>query len=879
MSKIETIYLMNKSHTDIGFTDYQDICFRQHVEFIDQAIDVIDETQDYPDGSKFRWVCEATAPLMRFLDTAPKERVDRFRQLCAEGSMEVTAMMYPHFTQAFNLEELTRSLYPVRRLRDEFGLKVDTADQSDVTGVSWKFADLLSDIGVDFLTMSINEHRALAPQPRPGAFWWEGPSGGKILVWNGYHYLFARSVVRIGDWRFVDRFLPDAIKKLEANPDYPFNFLLAESTHPTRVDNGPPEVRMSDFVKKWNEEGRTPRIELVTARDWRRLLMDNMSDAIPTYRGDWTDWWVNGYASSAYEYGINRATHDIIASSETVEAWLRTKGKSTWDSQRADYAYNQVILGDELAWGAHSAQAAPGALFSRSQWNKKANTIYTGAMESHDMLARAIKSLAATVSHRGPEGVFNLSDLDPKEAYPESGGDEIMVVNPLPWARDVIIEEPEIRGNAAPIGMLDQYYPKGVPWGGERPITPTKRIAGRVPAMGYAFLKLDAQPDGSEIDFGPGVIENKHYKIRVDNRTGALAEFYDKSQGHDFAGKYRGWGVGEYVYEWIDSEKGREAQFKLDFSREDAGHRFKDVPYRYETATSVVVHDPEVYQGRVSIKVDIEAEGVVAASVTYSLESGQKVLEVDWLLNKTAELDPEAVYVAFPFNLGDPNFRFDMGGVPSAPHIDQIPGAVRDYFPIQRWVSVDDGQRGVVMASLEAPLVMLGGITSCDWNKDHFNPESATIMAWPLNNHWEVNFKASQDGEIPLRYRLTTHEGPSNDTFSSRFAAEQKVAPIVLRDWVRDGAQSGQFLEVDADAEVLVTAKPAEQNDAIILRVQNLKTDAQTVGIHLKSGVAAKVSRVSPIEKGPKQDLKVLDGRFSVDLKPSDLASFEIVLK
>ena len=104
---------------------------------------------------------------------------------------------------------------------------------------------------------------------------------------------------------------------------------------------------------------------------------------------------------------------------------------------------------------------------------------------------------------------------------------------------------------------------------------------------------------------------------------------------------------------------------------------------------------------------------------------------------------------------------------------------MRDYFPLQRWAAVSDGTRGVVMASLETLLVQLGGITSCDWNRDSFDPESPTIVAWPLNNHWEVNFKASQEGEIPLRYRLTTHEGPTDDSFASRFAAEQAVVPIV----------------------------------------------------------------------------------------------------
>jgi hypothetical protein len=486
--------------------------------------------------------------------------------------------------------------------------------------------------------------------------------------------------------------------------------------------------------------------------------------------------------------------------------------------------------------------------------------------------------LASTVSERGPEGVFNLSDLTPEEAYPESGSDEIMVINTLPWLRHVIVEEPEIRGNTAPVGMLDMFFPKGVPWGGERPITPVKRVEGDVPGFGYAFLKLAAEPDGSDVISAPGVIENAHYRVVVDTKTGALETLFDKDLKHDFAGSYRGWGVGEYVYEWIDDPAGRQAQFELDFSREDAGVRFTDVAYKYETAKKVTVQPPEIYQGRASIRVDIEAEGILSASCTYALEPRTKVLEVKWVLHKKAILDPESVVIAFPFNLGKPDFRFDMGGVPSAPHVDQIPGAVRDYFPIQRWAAVNDGDKGVVIASIEAPLVQLGGITSTQWNRDHFDPESPSIMAWPLNNHWEVNFKASQEGEVPLTYRLTTHAGPTDDTHASRFAAEQTVVPIVLRDQVRFGEQQAQFLDISADSEVLVTAKPASRENSVVVRFQNLLGTPQTVPVALRSGALTSVVKVTAIE----EELEVLSGssgnNFTVELKPQELASYRLDL-
>lgn len=70
MAGIETLYVVNHSHTDIGFTDYQGVCFRQHREFVDGALDLVEATADYPDGSRYRWTCEVTGPLLRWLRLA-----------------------------------------------------------------------------------------------------------------------------------------------------------------------------------------------------------------------------------------------------------------------------------------------------------------------------------------------------------------------------------------------------------------------------------------------------------------------------------------------------------------------------------------------------------------------------------------------------------------------------------------------------------------------------------------------------------------------------------------------------------------------------------------------------------------------------------------
>ena len=37
--RISTVFIANHSHTDLGFTDHQDVVLRQHLEFIDRAIE------------------------------------------------------------------------------------------------------------------------------------------------------------------------------------------------------------------------------------------------------------------------------------------------------------------------------------------------------------------------------------------------------------------------------------------------------------------------------------------------------------------------------------------------------------------------------------------------------------------------------------------------------------------------------------------------------------------------------------------------------------------------------------------------------------------------------------------------------------------------
>ena len=847
MPKIKTLYVTNHSHTDIGFTDFQELCFQQHIRFTSQALDLIEATQDMPPEAQYRWVCEVTGMTEKYFEQASRTEIDRFKKWHDAGFIDVAGMQYNH-TPMQNVEQMIRSLYPAQRLRDRYGINVTSAMQCDVNGVSWLYADLLNEIGIELITMAVNPLRGYTPKPIPQAFWWEGPSGRKTLAWNGFHYLWGRSIAKLGDWRFVDDSLPPIVAQLEADDEYPFDFMYAQSTHPMRVDNGPPDPRMPKFVKEWNEQGRSPRIEFTTPAAFNRMLRDDYSDLFPTMRGDWLDWWSDGVASSAYETGMSRATHEQLLIAENLAAWLTASGCSTWSQVRSAKAYEQATLYDEHTWGAFASVEAPTALWTRGQWNQKANFGYTASAEALSMLTDGARELAETVADPGIEGMFNLGDLDPRAAYPETGADSVLVINTLPWDREVVVEEPEQRGWAAPEGVLESFFPRDVPWGGFRPETPYRRVTGTVPGMGYAFLPVTSQPSESDLNAGENSIENSRYKVTLNPETGAVAEWIDKALDHDFAGSYQGWQIGQYVYERVESDDGRQALFWGDFSAPDFGYGRTDTPWQRWTVDSAVIMEPSIENGRASIAATVTGPGIRSARVTYTLESNQKSLAIDWMLDKVHEPGIEAVFIAFPFNLDSQVFRADINGVPFSPNEDQLNGTVMDWYPVGRWVDVSDAVRGVTLAPLDAPLMQLGGITTGKWARE-LEPEGPNLMSWALHNHWMVNFKATQGGEIPLRYRLTTHEDPVDDVFASRFGIESATPAVPLRDYLRTGPETGRFLQISEDAPVLVHAKPADDGNGIIVRIQNLTSEQVSVPLSFNAVSPTDVSTTSIVEK------------------------------
>ncbi len=389
------------------------------------------------------------------------------------------------------------------------------------------------------------------------------------------------------------------------------------------------------------------------------------------------------------------------------------------------------------------------------------------------------------------------------------------------------MDEPEQRGGAAPVGVLDMFFPPGVPWGGQKPQSQPLSCEGVVPGWGWAYLRRRVEPVPG-LQAGLGWAENEAYRVEVDPETGGLGSFWDKESGHELAGRYRGWSLGQYVYERVSSEGGREALFAPNFAAKDFGTWGSDVELSYSGPTKVEVRSVKALPGRARTVVEVAGPGVRSATCTYTLWQGARRLDVCWYVDKLEVRSAESVFFAFPFSLQVTRFVGDFNGFPCEPEAEQVPGSVKAWYPVQGWVGLDGADHSAVVVPLDAPLVHLGGVQTGKV-VEHLEMSSPVIMSWAMNNHWFVNFKVAQDGRARFRYCLTTTPGHLNPEWATRFAAEATAVPVVLRDRTGPLGQGESILKVLEGAEVVVGAKPSEDCAGVVVRMVNFDLAPRTV--------------------------------------------------
>ncbi len=782
------IYILHHSHVDIGYTHVQTEVLQKHYEYFDQVVELAKNSAHYPEGSQFKWNVEVLWAVDSYLrETTPEKRA-AFIDAVKKGWIGLDALYGNELTALCRPEELVRLVDCAGQLREQYDVTIDSAMITDVPGYTWGLVPVLAHTPVKYFCVGPNRgHRIGYTLSQWGdkPFYWTSPSGQhKILTWvAGEGYSFFHSGRLDGGRLF------EYLQRLE-RADYPYDMLHLR--YSIGGDNGPPDAGLADFARKWNAKYAYPRLVVATTGEMFRRFEARYGNDLPTVAGDFTPYWEDGAASSARETTINRAAAERLVQAETLFAMLKP---TEYPAEKFYQAWRDVILYDEHTWGAHNSISEPEGDFALSQWKIKQAFALDADAQSEQLLQAALAT-PGPVSSR-------VTTID--------------VLNTCSWPRTDLVTIPKdwkLRGNAITDSegkrVSSQKLSSGelVFLAKDVPAFGAKRF--RCTRKGMAQVAAPAHAEGANLS-------NGLMTVSVNEKTGAIASLKCGKTGHDLAGGDADVQLNDYLY-----VRGRDPKDPQRTGR--ARIRVKD-------------SGPLV----ASLLIESEAPGARKLTRELRLVAGLDRLDMIDTIDKTKVYEQEAVHIAFPFNLPGGVVRMDTPWAVVRPELDQMPGACKNYFTVQRWVDIANEKFGLTWATPDAPLIEIGKITndarSVGWIEKL--ESSTTLYSYVMNNYWETNYKAAQEGPTPFRYAIRPHEG-FDGAQAAKFGAEISQPLIPVRDTDRPLA-GPSLLRIEPSDVVATILKPSQDGKAWMLRLFNPTEKSHKVTLDWENPAPKKV--------------------------------------
>jgi len=760
---INEILFVHHSHTDIGYTHPQPVVLELHRRFIDEALDIAERTQNYPDDSRFRWTCEVTGVTMDWWKSASNADRDRFLAAVKRGQFEVAGMGW-HMTPLMDHGMVVDVLKSIQFFRD-LGIPVRSAMNTDVNGLPWGVVDALLDHGITGISMAINEHYGHALKPWPRAFNWEAPGGRSITAYNGFIYgVTSDKSLRIpGDMDEARRRVPAWTKRFE-DDGYTHPFLMMQITNIRYHDNGAPQDALPDFVQQFNDGNASTggvKLRMGTISEFFDRVRAQPADTIPTLRGDWTDWWNFGAGSTAHE------TTQALRGQRDLDAALAAEAFHPGSEPRRramlhDTARAGLALYAEHTWGADRSISHPNSPETRTQQLLKLATAADGASVARMLRRDALEQLGIDAGGDEPRLlVFNL------HPFPITQALRLPYLPPLAGApdpkkgaghEDLVPTGPSSHRIQRQDVVMSDLSDARAYW--------TAPIA--VPALSYVTMPAAGvlPAETNSLSAKDGVLSNGRITLTLDQSAGGVTSL--KLDGVEFAGAAaENLRFGVPVLEAIASGVRTDMFDQVNLESPDwhkAWHQDwkaqRDLPTVGETTATLSRGSAELAQTFVLANGD-------KVRVLYRLLPGDPAVQIEAVINKQPHPEAHSIYLPLPAALGENwDVDYETGGATVKLDSEQLPYASRHYITTQRFIRIGDDQRELTVACPDAPLWQIGGFSFGRFGEPdgRVTRERPTLLAWLTNNYWSTNFQADQGGELRFNFWLLPSQRQSLGT-------------------------------------------------------------------------------------------------------------------
>jgi hypothetical protein len=782
---LKTCYLLHHSHVDIGYTHVQTDVEKIQWENLEKAIEYGKKTQDYPMGSRFKWNVEVMWAVDSYLKNASPDKQQMLIEAVQKGWIGLDGLYANAITGICRPEELLRLLESGRRIAHRCGIPLESAMITDIPGYSWGLVPALVQSGIKYLCLGTNAHHRIGTILKEWAdkpFYWASPSGEeKVLCWiAGKSY----------SWFHTGLGATELKKYLEEKPVLDYMKELKEANYPYDIvtfhynigsDNGPPDPGLADKVKEWNEKFISPRLIIATNREAFRAFEEEYGKELPVLSGDFTGYWEDGAASSARETALNREAAERIVQAEVLWSILKP---SEFPQERFDNAWEKVLLFSEHTWGSWNSISAPEDEFTKQQWAIKQSF----ALDSDRMSENLIKDV--------------LKDYSSQEKNPTS----FDVINTASWPRSDIVILPEklsevgnsVKDNEGKL-LCSQRLSTG-----ELAV-----LVEDIPPLGAKrfFIEKTAETSEEKVIVSETEMSNELVTLRLNEETGAISSLKHKDIPIDLVDSEKGIGLNDYFYVSGRNPADPQRNGKVKISLKEKG--------------------PFVC----SLLVESDAPGCRKLTREIWIIEGVDRIDIIDTIDKENIYDPEGVHIAFPFQIPEGVMRMDGAWSYFRPEHDQLPGSNKNYISIQRWIDISNSEFGITWASPDAPLVEVGEIradpVSVGW-VEHLEP-SQTFYSYVMNNYWETNYKASQEGPVKLRYSINFH-GAFDPAQAKRFGIE-RCQPLIVSPAQEFLPVMDSFFSLDNSGVIVSSIKPSRDGEALIIRLFNTRKHKEKVSI------------------------------------------------
>jgi alpha-mannosidase len=809
----------------------------------------------------FSFHLDSSWALEAYLATREPERRQQLIAAIRAGRFGVAASYVDLLTQFAGREDLIRNAEFTERVLRPEGLSSDFTTAVDVASLTGSYPALLAEAGVRYLVHANNQDRGPfrlnGGLHRASPYYWEGTTGGRVLVWLAKMYCEVRKVCGSPPLlSSAERGLPLWLDEYE-RPEYLPDAVLL---YGQEADNTDLDPQPAEFVRCWNETYAYPRLIPCAVSQFFQYVEEHWGDRLPVVRGDGGAYWEDGVLSHLPSTVRVRAAQAMLPAAETLES-LAVLHQPGWAYPLEQYeeAWRQVLLFDEHTWGAFLSAVDPDALLQRDLWSVKEHMAESAAQWAQRLLH------GAAVRH---------------SLQWNTDGRELVVYNPHSWTVSGPARMEVGRGEIP----IDAETGRAIPHRQIGESTTQRQIELWVEELpGLSYRRVPLRPAGAENRArgvcsrglsSPFTLESAHYRLTLDPEQGCVTSWFDKDLGRELVDRATPWGLGGFLY----AEGGEGTRLVSNQADLPEGNPQLLADFRLTGCTL-----DEHPLGRTARLCGAVPAGTL--EVEWTLPKEARHVDVRYTYHKEERRTKEAAYIAFPLALPGAEVLSDsqLGWVDWGR--DELPGGCKEWLPLQTGILARADGAQVLICSPDVPLFCVGDIVRGRWPKE-MELSGGRLFSYVLNNYWHTNYRGSQGGDMRFGYRLVSDWVIEPDRayrtgwtlrrplYAHRVSFQDFRAPRMP---YADRRQ-GTFARIGSECVVVSTIKQARWADGFIVRLLEISGQKQKgVPISVPARRIRRAWRCDLLEHDGEELRVEGDGTLRLDVPAWGLSTTRIV--